>query len=227
MKDEKCVLLTGPNMGGKSTILRQVGLLSILAHYGSPVPAEEMRLSVIDRIFTRLGASDRLLAGESTFMVEMAETSSILKNGTEESLLLLDELGRGTATHDGTAIAQAVLEDLSGKNIRCLFSTHYHSLSQTPPPGCITQHMQCHVEKDDNNIEQVTFLYTLANGSAPKSHGFHAARTAGVPEEIVKNAQIVARDLEILHRGLKFLKLLKTNELEDVVDCLTGISLGN
>lgn len=212
-------------MGGKSTILRQAGLLCIIAHYGCPVPADSMRLSVVDRIFTRLGASDRLLAGESTFMVEMAETSSILKNGTEESLLLLDELGRGTATHDGAAIAQAVLEDLSSKNIRCLFSTHYHSLSHTPPEGCITKHMQCHVEKDTDDIERVTFLYTLANGSAPKSHGFHAARTAGVPEDVVQNAQNVARDLEILHRGLKFLKHLQLNDLANITDCLSGITI--
>ena len=212
-------------MGSKSTILRQVGLLTVLAHYGCAVPAESMKLSVVDRIFTRLGASDRLLAGESTFMVEMSETSSILKNGTRDSLLLLDELGRGTATHDGASIAQAVLENISAMSIRCLFSTHYHSLSHTPPKGCLSQHMQCHVEKDEKGCENVTFLYTLADGSAPKSHGFHAARTAGIPESVIETAQKVAQDLELLHRGLKCIQKMQKQDVMSIVDCLKDITL--
>ena len=157
----KCILLTGPNMGGKSTILRQVGLLTLLAHCGCAVPAESMRLSVVDRIFTRLGASDRLLKGESTFMVEMTETASILKNGTAESLMLIDELGRGTSTSDGTSIAMSVLEDLSASS---LFSTHYHKLANSLPDGCVSMHMQCHVEKNENGNEEVIFLYQLGEG---------------------------------------------------------------
>ena len=160
----KCILLTGPNMGGKSTILRQVGLLTLLAHCGCAVPAESMRLSVVDRIFTRLGASDRLLKGESTFMVEMTETASILKNGTAESLMLIDELGRGTSTSDGTSIAMSVLEDLSARKIRTLFSTHYHKLANSLPDGCVSMHMQCHVEKNENGNEEVIFLYQLGEG---------------------------------------------------------------
>ena len=162
--DGKCILLTGPNMGGKSTILRQVGLLTLLAHCGCAVPAESMRLSVVDRIFTRLGASDRLLKGESTFMVEMTETASILKNGTAESLMLIDELGRGTSTSDGTSIAMSVLEDLSARKIRTLFSTHYHKLANSLPDGCVSMHMQCHVEKNEVGNEEVVFLYQLGEG---------------------------------------------------------------
>ena len=185
--EEKCLLLTGPNMGGKSTIIRQVGLLSLMAHYGCAVPAQSMRLSVVDRIFTRLGASDRLLKGESTFMVEMTETAAILNSGTSQSLMLLDELGRGTSTSDGSAITGAVLEEISRRRVRSVFSTHYHKLARSAlPAGCCSMHMACHVAHDHNGQENVTFLYTLTNGAAEKSHGFNAARLAAIPENVVK-----------------------------------------
>ena len=184
--DSKCLLLTGPNMGGKSTIIRQVGLLTLLAHYGCAVPAESMRLSVVDRIFTRLGASDRLLSGESTFMVEMTETSAILNSGTSQSLMLLDELGRGTSTSDGQAIAGAVLENVASRGVRAIFSTHYHKLAtKALPAGCKSMHMACHVTEEDG-AETITFLYTLTDGAAEKSHGFNAARLAAIPEKVVK-----------------------------------------
>lgn len=125
------VILTGPNMGGKSTLMRQVGLLSILAQLGCLVPADCCELSVVDRVFTRLGANDNISEGESTFYVEMSETSAILKHATQNSLLLIDELGRGTATYDGTAIAYAVARELSERKCRSLFSTHYHTLVES------------------------------------------------------------------------------------------------
>lgn len=121
-------LLTGPNMGGKSTLMRQVGLLIIMAQIGCPIPAVSCRMSIVDRIFTRLGAQDDIMAGHSTFLVELSETSAILKHATRNSLVLLDELGRGTATYDGTAIAAAVVNFLADLKCRTLFSTHYHNL---------------------------------------------------------------------------------------------------
>lgn len=196
LSNQKCLLLTGPNMGGKSTIIRQVGLLSLLAHYGCAVPAESMRLSVIDRIFTRLGASDRLLKGESTFMVEMTETAAILNSGTSQSLMLLDELGRGTSTSDGQAIAGAVLEEISTRQVRSVFSTHYHKLARSAlPKGCSSMHMACHVANDENGQENVTFLYTLTSGAAEKSHGFNAARLAAIPENVVKVMTFSSKNL--------------------------------
>lgn len=121
-------LLTGPNMGGKSTLMRQVGLLIIMAQIGCPIPAVSCRMTIVDRIFTRLGAQDDIMAGHSTFLVELSETSAILKHATVNSLVLLDELGRGTATYDGTAIAAAVVNFLADLGCRTLFSTHYHNL---------------------------------------------------------------------------------------------------
>lgn len=124
----RLILLTGPNMGGKSTLMRQVGVLAIMAQIGAPIPAESCRLTLIDRIFTRLGANDDIMAGHSTFLVELNETSTILKHATEKSLVLLDELGRGTATYDGTSIAGAVVQFLAELKCRSMFSTHYHNL---------------------------------------------------------------------------------------------------
>uniref|UniRef100_A0A915KC30 DNA mismatch repair proteins mutS family domain-containing protein n=1 Tax=Romanomermis culicivorax TaxID=13658 RepID=A0A915KC30_ROMCU len=191
----KLMLITGPNMGGKSTLMRQIGCIIVLGQMGSFVPSKSCRFSLVDRIFTRIGASDRLAAGQSTFFVELNETSSILKNATCNSLVILDELGRGTATHDGTAIAAAVLKELA-ENIQCrtLFSTHYHTLCEeyAENSNVSLNHMACVVEndnEDDISDETITFLYKLISGSCPKSHGFHAAKLAGVPMQVVRRAK--------------------------------------
>ena len=133
--DDKICIVTGANMGGKSTIMRQTGLLTILAQIGCRVPAAEMSLTPVDRVFSRMGASDKIMEGESTFYVELSETANILKNATKDSLVIVDELGRGTTTYDGRAIAKAVLQDLSEKKCRSLFSTHYHELTETLKVG--------------------------------------------------------------------------------------------
>ncbi|KAK6328175.1 hypothetical protein J4Q44_G00001530 [Coregonus suidteri] len=177
-----CVLVTGPNMGGKSTLMRQCGLVVILAQLGCYVPAESLSFTPVDRIFTRLGASDRIMAGERTFFVELSETASILHHGTKHSLVLLDELGRGTASYDGTAIASAVVKELAERICcRTLFSTHYHSLVEdyTNNPAVQLGHMACMVENEgdeDPSQETITFLYKFITGACPKSYGFNAPR---------------------------------------------------
>ncbi|VDO47121.1 unnamed protein product [Haemonchus placei] len=197
----RTVLLTGPNMGGKSTLMRQVAVLTVLAHMGSFVPARSMKLSPVDRIFTRIGANDRLICGQSTFFVELRETLVILRNATKHSLVLIDELGRGTSTFDGTAIASAVLSDVSRRlQCRSFFSTHYHSLCKTAAvnPNIALAHMACMVENENeaNPTEEcVTFLYRLTDGVCPKSYGFFAARLAGVRPEVVKEAYEASRVL--------------------------------
>ncbi|NWR49776.1 MSH6 protein, partial [Regulus satrapa] len=199
--EASCVLVTGPNMGGKSTLMRQAGLLVIMAQLGCYVPAEACRLTPIDRVFTRLGASDRIMAGESTFFVELSETSSILQHATEHSLVLVDELGRGTATFDGTAIASAVVKELAEK-IRCrtLFSTHYHSLVEDYSHSRAVRlgHMACMVENEseDPSQETITFLYKFIEGACPKSYGFNAARLAGIPEEVIQQGHRKAKEFE-------------------------------
>ncbi|KAF5900360.1 DNA mismatch repair protein Msh6, partial [Clarias magur] len=206
-EDEKkilapCLLVTGPNMGGKSTLMRQCGLVVILAQLGCYVPAESLRLTPVDRVFTRLGASDRIMSGESTFFVELSETASILLHGTTHSLVLLDELGRGTATYDGTAIASAVVKELSERICcRTLFSTHYHSLVEDFAQDCAVKlgHMACMVENEcdeDPSQETITFLYKFISGACPKSYGFNAARLANIPEEVIQSGHCKAREFE-------------------------------
>lgn len=189
-------LITGPNMGGKSTLMREVALLSIMAQIGSMVPAESMELSIIDRIFTRLGANDNIMANQSTFLVELNETSLILKHCTHNSLVLLDELGRGTSTYDGTAIAQSVANFLANLKCRTLFSTHYHSLVDNfyNDERINLGHMACMVENEnseDITKENVTFLYKYTTGSCPKSFGFNAAKLAGIQLSIIRRAHEV------------------------------------
>ncbi|KAJ7361885.1 DNA mismatch repair protein msh6 [Desmophyllum pertusum] len=197
-----CVLVTGPNMGGKSTLMRQAGLIVIMAQMGCYVPADKCRLTPVDRVFTRLGAHDRILSGESTFFVELSETSTILRHASRHSLVLVDELGRGTATYDGTAIACAVVGQLS-KHIQCrtLFSTHYHSLVEefSADPNVRLGHMACMVENEDDtdpSKETITFLYKFVKGACPKSYGFNAARLAGIPDEVISVAVKKARQFE-------------------------------
>jgi DNA mismatch repair protein MSH6 len=200
-----CVVVTGPNMGGKSTLMRQNGLIVILAHLGCFVPAESCSLSPVDRIFTRLGASDRIMSGESTFYVELSETAAILQHATKHSLVLLDELGRGTATYDGTAIACSVVKELT-ENVKCrtLFSTHYHSLVEefAGNPNIGLGHMACMVENEGideegaTSEETITFLYKLSSGACPKSYGFNAAKLAGIPSDIITTARQKSREFE-------------------------------
>ncbi|XP_065562149.1 DNA mismatch repair protein Msh6-like [Artemia franciscana] len=195
------VLITGPNMGGKSTLMRQVGLIALLAQLGCYVPAEACEMTLVDRLFTRLGATDRIFMGESTFFVEMNETASILKHSTVHSLILMDELGRGTATYDGTAIASAVVSELVRLGARTLFSTHYHTLveefSQEPKVGL--GHMACMVENEndeDPTQETITFLYRFVPGACPKSYGFNAARLAGLSDDVIREGHKDAKQFE-------------------------------
>ncbi len=186
-------LLTGPNMGGKSTYLRQAGLLAVLAQAGSFVPAERFRLGLVSRLFSRVGASDDLARGRSTFMVEMVETAAILHGADDRSLVLLDEIGRGTATWDGLAIAWAVLEHLEGVGCRSLFATHYHELAGLAArlPGAAN----AHVAATDWNGELV-FLHEVREGAADRSYGVQVARLAGLPGKVVGRAKAVLRALE-------------------------------
>ncbi|EDV40894.1 uncharacterized protein Dana_GF10737 [Drosophila ananassae] len=196
-------LLTGPNMGGKSTLMRELGLLVIMAQIGAHIPAASCRLSLVDRIFTRLGAQDDILAGHSTFLVELNETSLILKHATCHSLVLLDELGRGTATYDGTAIAASVVNFLANLKCRTLFSTHYHNLIDFfhNDKRITLGHMACMVENEDNEDptqETVTFLYKYTAGACPKSYGFNAAKLAGMPQGIIKRAYELSKKVEAI-----------------------------
>ncbi|XP_058798802.1 probable DNA mismatch repair protein Msh6 isoform X3 [Phymastichus coffea] len=200
-KTAPLMILSGPNMGGKSTLMRQVGLITIMAQVGSYVPASTCELTLIDRIFTRLGASDDIVAGQSTFLVELKETATILQHATKYSLILLDELGRGTSTYDGTAIAASVIEALTKINCRTLFSTHYHTLIENfkTNRNIMFAHMAYKAENKHEsplNEENVTFLYKLVEGACPKSYGFNAARLAGVPPNIIKRARVIAKKLE-------------------------------
>jgi len=206
----KILLLSGPNMGGKSTLLRQTCLIAILAQIGCFVPAEECTITPFDRIFTRLGASDRILLGQSTFFVELAETAAALRGATRRSLVIMDELGRGTSTFDGTAIASAAVKHLVESN-QCLtlFATHYHSLLEDwkDKPAVRLGHMECFVDEKDlddseeanaaeENESNITFLYTLGEGGCPKSFGINVARLAGLPEEVLEKAKYVSTSFE-------------------------------
>ena len=180
------LLITGPNMSGKSTFMRQLAIIILMAQMGSYVPAKEATLPIIDKIFTRIGASDDLVSGESTFMVEMKEACNALLNATRSSLILFDELGRGTATYDGMSLAQAILEYVN-KNIGCktLFSTHYHELTALSKE--ISTIKNVHVDAHEENGE-VTFLHKVVSGPIDKSYGIHVAKLAHMPEELLKRA---------------------------------------
>ncbi|HYM82355.1 MAG TPA: DNA mismatch repair protein MutS [Candidatus Limnocylindria bacterium] len=190
------VLLTGPNMGGKSTYLRQVAMCVLLAQSGSFVPAEAAEIGVVDRLFTRVGATDRLGAGHSTFMVEMRETADILRNATPRSLVLLDEIGRGTSTYDGLALAWAVTEFLhasDGPRPRTIFATHYHELTQLAErlPRLVNLQVAVH-----ESGESIVFLHRIVEGAADRSYGIHVAQLAGLPRRVLDRAREVLQELE-------------------------------
>ncbi len=188
-------LITGPNMAGKSTFLRQIGLITIMAQIGSFVPAGSSRIGLIDRVFTRVGASDNLAGGESTFLVEMVETANILHNATDRSLILLDEIGRGTSTYDGLAIAWAVTEFLHqtpGITAKTLFATHYHELVTLAESLPRIRNYNVAVKEHGH---EVIFLRKIVPGGADRSYGIHVAKMAGLPEEVVRRASEVMANL--------------------------------
>ena len=191
---DQLLIITGPNMAGKSTVIRQAGVIVLMAQVGSFVPAEEARIGIVDQLFTRVGASDRLARGESTFMVEMCETAAILHHATEKSLILLDEIGRGTATFDGISIAWAVAEYLHDKvRARTLFATHYHELIDLAltRPGIKNYNVAIKEEG-----EGIVFLYRLVPGGMSHSYGIHVAKLAGLPQEVIERSKEVLQNLE-------------------------------
>jgi DNA mismatch repair protein MutS len=192
--DARMVILTGPNMAGKSTILRQIGLQVLMAHVGSFVPATRARISVVDRVFTRVGASDNLVRGQSTFMVEMSETSAILHTATARSLVLLDEIGRGTSTWDGVSIAWAVSEHLHNRvGAKTVFATHYHELTQLADELPSVRNFNVAVEERSGGIR---FLHRLKAGGADRSYGIEVGRLAGLPDAVLKRARALLTILE-------------------------------
>ena len=190
--DEKThtLLITGPNMSGKSTFMRQLAIIIIMAQMGSFVPAKSARIPIIDKIFTRIGASDDLVSGESTFMVEMLEAVNAINNATKDSLILFDELGRGTATYDGMSLAQAILEYVNNE-IKCktLFSTHYHELTDLEHISGI-KNIHVEAKEEDGNI---TFLHKVKPGAVDKSYGIHVAKLAGLPKDVLKRADEILK----------------------------------
>ncbi len=192
------IILTGPNMAGKSTVLRQIGLIVLLAQMGSFVPAQSAEVGVVDRLFTRVGASDNLVRGQSTFMVEMSETSAILHSATVRSLVLLDEIGRGTSTYDGVSIAWAVTEHLhDSAGCKTVFATHYHELTQLADRLAGVRNFNVRVREVG---EEVLFLHTLDPGGADRSYGIEVGRLAGLPQSVLKRARTLLRQMEGDHR---------------------------
>ena len=200
LKDDlKCIMLTGPNMGGKSCYIKQVALIVLLSQIGSFVPASFAKIDPVDRIMVRMGAHDSMEQGKSTFFIEMQETSEILHRATNRSLVILDELGRGTSTHDGVAIADATLRYLlTHTNCFLLFVTHYHLLCQTAsqfPTKASSFHMGFHHDDEEESEYSITFLYQLINGMASKSYGLNVAQLAGIPGCIIKRAKEKSENL--------------------------------
>ena len=195
-KDEIIRIITGPNMSGKSTYLRQVALIVLLAQIGCYVPAESARLGIVDRIFTRIGAKDEIFAGQSTFMVEMVETANILNNATQRSLIILDEIGRGTSTYDGLSIAWSVAEYIHNHpklKARTLFATHYHELTQLSATLPGIRNYNIAVTESGN---EVVFLHKIIPGGADKSYGIHVAQLAGIPMPVIQRARELLNQLE-------------------------------
>lgn len=212
----RTMIVTGPNMAGKSTYMRQVALITFMAHVGCFVPAKSAQIAITDRIFTRIGASDDLAYGQSTFMVEMVEVATILQNATMRSLLILDEIGRGTSTFDGLSIAKAVLEDVTSR-IRCktLFSTHYHELTELEGTleGAVNYKIVA-AEKDKGII----FLHKIMRGGTNKSFGIEVAKLAGLPQKVITRARAVSKELEADAHKSKVSKA--ENRVPDMVDMM-------
>lgn len=200
---DQILVITGPNMAGKSTVLRQVALIVLMAHIGSFVPAEKANISLTDRVFTRVGALDNLSQGQSTFMVEMQETANILNNATEKSLIILDEIGRGTSTFDGLSIAWAVAEylhDLKNLGVKTLFATHYHELTDLVLTKQRVKNYNIAVKEWN---EEIIFLRKLVEGGTNRSYGIQVARLAGIPEKVIRRAKAILKCVEEGENNLK------------------------
>ena len=210
-KEGRVAIITGPNMAGKSTYMRQVALIVLMAQMGSFVPASSARIGVTDRIFTRIGASDDLSAGQSTFMVEMTEVADILRHATKNSLLILDEIGRGTSTFDGMSIARAVVEYCADKRVlgaKTLFATHYHELTELEDtlPGAVNYNIAVKTRGED-----ITFLRKIIPGGADRSYGIEVAKLAGLPDKVVQRAKKVLKELES-ENGVQYVSARKEED---------------
>jgi DNA mismatch repair protein MutS len=193
-QDQRMLLITGPNMGGKSTYMRQTALIVIMAHIGSYVPAKSAVIGKIDRIFTRIGATDDLASGRSTFMIEMIETADILNNATEQSLVIMDEIGRGTSTYDGLSLAQAAATHIAEKTQSlCLFATHYFELTALPQQYSTIENAHLDAVEHD---EEIVFLHKVKSGAANRSYGIQVAALAGVPRVVLQQAKEILATLE-------------------------------
>jgi DNA mismatch repair protein MutS len=209
------LIITGPNMAGKSTVLRQVALLVIMAQMGSFIPAQKAAISVVDRIFTRVGALDNLSQGQSTFMVEMQETANILNNAGEDSLIIMDEIGRGTSTYDGLSIAWAVVEylhDLHKTGVKTLFATHYHELTDLAQQKERVKNYNIAVKEWN---DEIIFLRKLVEGGTNRSYGIQVARLAGIPGEVINRAKKILYRIENKEQDL-------TNAFSDRGDLKQG-----
>lgn len=210
LSGKKIALLTGPNMAGKSTYLRQNALIIVLAHLGSFVPATSATIGICDQLFSRVGASDNLAAGQSTFMVEMSETANILRRATNRSFIIFDEIGRGTATYDGMAIAQAVLEFLNELAPRTLFATHYHELTAlSGDNNGVLKNVSCLTIDVREHNNEIIFMHKIISGVANRSYGIHVAKMAGMPESVVKRAETVLAGLE--NNGVQTVEIKKAS----------------
>ncbi|MDY3811607.1 MutS-related protein, partial [Eubacterium sp.] len=206
---DRVAIITGPNMAGKSTYMRQIALIVLLAQMGSFVPASSAEIGIVDSIFTRVGASDDLASGQSTFMVEMSEVANIVKTATSKSLLILDEIGRGTSTFDGMSIARAVLEYVVKKiGAKTLFATHYHELTAMEGMLSGVNNYSVAVKKRGDDI---TFLRRIVHGGADQSFGIEVAKLAGVPSAVTKRAKAILKELEANKIEIDF-------KAEDAVD---------
>ena len=222
------LLITGPNMSGKSTFMRQLAIIVIMAQMGSFVPCEEATLPIFDKIFTRIGASDDLVSGESTFMVEMLEANNAIQNATDKSLILFDELGRGTSTYDGMSLARAILEYVSTR-IKCktLFSTHYHELTDLDQKIKSIKNVHVEASEKDGNV---VFLHKVSDGATDKSYGIHVARLAGLPEDLLKNSENILKRYEssnskkkdafVEQISMDFTQKKSKDELKEFVDTI-------
>lgn len=208
-------MITGPNMSGKSAILRQTALIVLLAQIGSFVPAESVRMGIVDKIFTRVGASDNISMGESTFMVEMNEAASILNNISDRSLVLLDEIGRGTSTYDGISIAWAISEYLHEhpSHAKTLFATHYHELNEMTETFERIKNFNVAVKELKN---KVLFMRTLVEGGSEHSFGIHVAKMAGMPSQVIHRANKILKQLEKSHSSEELTDKVKSlnNEMQ-------------